>query len=169
MPSFSDSEARSWELRVDVDAIRRVRAAHGIDLATVLANEASIEKLTSDIVLTIDVIFELVRPAANRLGITAEDFGRSLAGDALGNAITAFEEALVEFLPESNRRAIARRILQAGKAIHVQKGMRIDKAIKDGLLETAIREELGKLDQTIAKMMKTGTATGQPSSDSPHD
>jgi hypothetical protein len=165
MPAFLDTESRNWDLRVDVDAIRRVRAAHNIDLATVLANQGSIERLTSDIVLTIDVIFELVRPAASRLGVSAEDFGKALAGDALGNAISAFEEALVDFLPESNRRALARRILQAGKAIHTQKGMRIDKAIKDGLLEAAIKEQLDKLDETLAKAMKTGTATGQPSSD----
>ena len=167
MPLFSDSESRPWQLRVDVDAIRRVRASYGLDLATVLASPESIERLTNDVVLTIDVIFELVRHQATRCGVTAEDFGRSLAGDALGKAIEAFEEALVDFLPESSRRATARRIIQTGKAIHTQKAMRIDNAIKNGLLERAVAEELSKLDAQIAKAMKIDSATGPLSSGLP--
>jgi hypothetical protein len=96
MPSFKDCEGRSWDLRIDVDVIRRVRTAHSIDLATALASPETIDRLTSDIVLTIDVIYEICRPVAEKIGVTAELFGRSLAGDALGLAVTAFEEALVD-------------------------------------------------------------------------
>ena len=166
MPQFMDCEARTWNLRIDIDAIRRVRSAYSIDLATALASTETIERLTSDIVLTIDVIYEICRPVAEKHGVTAELFGRSLAGDALGQAVTAFEEALVEFLPESNRRATARRILEAGKALQNQTALRITNAMDQGLLEKGIQEQLTSLDQMIEKaMQKSAPSTGQPSSD----
>ena len=152
MPSFKDSESREWHLRIDVDAIRRVRSTHSIDLATILASPESIERLTSDICLTIDVIYELCKPAADRLGIDAAAFGRSLFGDSLGHAVRAFEEALVEFLPESSRRATARRIIDAGRALQEQTALRINNAINGGLLERGIQDQLTKLDQQLATM-----------------
>jgi hypothetical protein len=166
MPQFMDCEARTWNLRIDIDAIRRVRSAYSIDLATALASTETIERLSSDIVLTIDVIYEICRPVAEKHGVTPESFGRSLAGDALGQAVTAFEEALVEFLPESNRRATARRILEAGKALQNQTALRITNAMDKGLLEMGIQEQLTSLDQMIEKaMQKSAPSTGQPSSD----
>jgi hypothetical protein len=166
MPSFKDCESRSWDLRIDVDVIRRVRTVFSIDLARALADPETIDRLTRDIVLTIDVIYEICRPVAEKIGVTAELFGRSLAGDALGHAVTAFEEALVEFLPESNRRATARRILEAGKALQNQTALRITNAMDKGLLEMGIQEQLTSLDQMIEKaMQRNELSTGQPSSD----
>ena len=165
MPSFKDCESRSWDLRIDVDVIRRVRTAFSIDLATALASPDTIERLTSDIVLTIDVIFEICRPVAEKIGVSPEMFGQSLAGDALGQAVTAFEEALVEFLPESKRRATARRIIEAGRALQNQTALRITNAMDKGLLEKGIQEQLTTLDQLIEKAMgKPVSSTGQPSS-----
>lgn len=161
MPSFKDSESREWHLRIDVDAIRRIRSNHSIDLATILASPESIDRLTSDICLTIDVIYELCRPAADRLGIDAAAFGRSLFGDSLGHAVRAFEEALVEFLPESGRRATARRIIDAGRALQEQTALRINNAINGGLLERGIQDQLTKLDQQLATM----TPSQKPSLD----
>lgn len=166
MPQFMDCEARTWNLRIDIDAIRRVRSAYSIDLATALASPETLDRLTSDIVLTIDVIYEICRPVAEKFRVTPEMFGRSLAGDALGQAVTAFEEALVEFLPESNRRATARRILEAGKALQTQTALRITNAMDQGLLEKGIQEQLTSLDQMIEKaLQKSAPSTGQPSSD----
>lgn len=170
MPSFKDCEDREWNLRIDVDAIRRVRSAYSIDLATILASPESIDRLTSDICLTIDVIYELCKPAADRFGIDAAAFGRSLFGDSLGNAVRAFEEALVEFLPESNRRATARRIIDAGRALQNQTALRIENAIKGGLLERGIQKELTKLDQELEEMTNSlstlaDSATGLKSYD----
>lgn len=167
MPSFKDCEAREWNLRIDVDAIRRVRSAFSIDLATLLASPESIERLTDDVCLTIDVIYELCRPVATQLGITAEAFGRSLFGDPLGNAVRAFEEALIEFLPESSRRETARQIIDAGRALQTQTALRISNAIDKGLLTKGIAEQLSKLDAELAKKMQTApldSGTGQKSS-----
>lgn len=170
MPSFKDCEDREWNLRIDVDAIRRVRSAYSIDLATILATPESIDRLTSDICLTIDVIYELCKPAADRLAIDAAAFGRSLFGDSLGNAVRAFEAALVEFLPESKRRATARRIIEAGQALQEQTALRIENAIKGGLLERGIQKELTKLDQELEEMTNSlstlaDSATGLKSYD----
>ena len=166
MPQFMDCEARTWNLRIDIDAIRRVRSAHSIDLATALASPEAIERLTNDIVLTVDVIYEICRPVAEKHGVTPESFGQSLAGDALGQAVTAFEEALVEFLPESKRRAAARRIVEAGRALQNQTALRINNAINEGLLEKGIQEQLTNLDLLIEKAMaKPAPSTGQRSSD----
>ena len=103
---------------------------------------------------------------AERLSVDAAAFGKALMSDSLGHALTAFEEALVEFLPESNRRALARQMLGAGQKLQEAKAQRIKKAINEGLLDTAIAEEMKKLEALISEAMKTGSDTGPSSSDS---
>lgn len=149
--SFKDTEGREWLLRVEVNAIRRVRSVHGIDLNQLLGDQSVMQRLYVDVCLLVDVIHELCKPQCESREITAEQFGEGLSGDALEAATRAFGEALIEYLPPAKRR-LMRQVVDASKAAEAQATLRIDNAIKGGIFETAIKTEMTKLDQALSSL-----------------
>jgi hypothetical protein len=164
MPSFHDNEKRPWTLRVDVNIIRRVRSATGIDLARVLTTASGREAMHDDVCLFVDVLWEMVAEQASAKGITPEQFGQSLTGDALGAAALAFEEAIVEFLPESQGRAIARTVIDGGRTLQAKSKQLIREAMDKGLVEQGIESELDRLrsELTAITIRQKHPPTTQP-------
>ena len=80
------------------------------------------------------MIYCLIKPQADKLGVTDEQFGQSLGGDAVLAAQTAFYEELVDFFQKRGR---ADRV----KAISAQQKM-IALAIKK------VEADLANLDLT---------------------
>jgi hypothetical protein len=118
MKAFTDAEKRTWELTVNVNTIKRVRDLLGVDLLDV-ANGDLFSRLSDDACLLVDVIFVLVKPAADALKVSDEDFGRALVGDVLGAASAALVQDLLDFFPRAQRgRALGRlaRALEARAA-----------------------------------------------------
>lgn len=159
MARFTDTSGRSWDVRIDVNAIRRVRSAFGLDLAKILASPDALAALYSDVVQLIDVIYTICKPQATTLGVSDIDFGEGLCGDVLGGAIEAFEQAAIEFLPESRRRTLLRQILDGGRAAQAQATLRLENAIRDGLIEQGIREQMSEIDTQIAQLRSRSSAT----------
>ena len=159
MARFSDTNGRPWDVRIDINAIRRVRAAFGLDLAKILASPDSLAALYGDIVQLVDVIYTICKPQADASGVSDIQFGEGLAGDVLGMAIEAFEQAAIDFLPESRRRTLLRQILDSGKAVQAQATLRIENAIRDGLIEQGIREEMERIDTQIAQLKSNLSVT----------
>jgi hypothetical protein len=150
MPSFKDTEGREWTMRVDVQTVRDVRTATGVDIARLLSTTEGHRALHDDVCQLVDIIYEICKRQSITRGVSAEDFGRSLAGDSLDGAIIAFEEAIIEFLPESQSRSIARSVIDAGREIQAKGKQKIRAAIGSGLIRNRIEEELAKLDASLA-------------------
>ena len=110
MQTFRDNAGRTWTVSVDVAAIKRVRALAGFDLLSVLDGKA-IDRLIADPVLLCDVLCAVCRPEAERLGVTDEDFGRAMAGDAIEHATQALLEELVSFCPNPRDRKRLRKFV----------------------------------------------------------
>ena len=96
MKSFTDNTGRTWTLAVTVGTIKRVRALCDVDLANIITIDAGttpkvdlLEKLGSDPVLLVDVLYAAVKPEADAKGVTDEEFGRAMSGDAIEMATTA--------------------------------------------------------------------------------
>ena len=96
MKTFTDNTGRTWTLSVTVGTIKRVRALCGVDLANIITMESGktpnvglLERLAADPVLLVDVLFAVCKPEADAKGITDEEFGRAMAGDAIELAATA--------------------------------------------------------------------------------
>jgi hypothetical protein len=107
MKTFKDNEGRSWDVTVNVDAIKRVRGLVDVDLLEA-ADGKLIEKLVCDPVLLCDVIYALCRPQADRQSVSDEQFGQSMAGDAIDDATAALLEELVNFFPQAKRRVLSK-------------------------------------------------------------
>ena len=58
MKPFNDSASRTWEVTVNVGAVRRVRDILGVDLMDVAGGDL-LERLADDPVLLVDVLIVL--------------------------------------------------------------------------------------------------------------
>ena len=118
MHSFVDNSRRTWEIAINVAAVKRIRGLLGIDLyALVDDGFKSLSKLVSDPVTLADVLYCLCKDQAERQTITDEDFGRALAGDVITQAADAFVEELIDFFPDARARGSLRKAIEAGKAV----------------------------------------------------
>lgn len=107
MKTFKDNAGRIWTLSIDVAAIKRVRSLIDVDLMSVVDGKL-LERLISDPVLLCDVVYCTCKPEADAKGISDEDFGRAMGGDAVDNATTALLEELVDFFPQARRRLLGK-------------------------------------------------------------
>ena len=118
MHSFVDNSRRTWEIAINVAAVKRIRGLLGMDLyALVDDGFKSLSKLVSDPVTLADVLYCLCKDQADKQSITDEDFGRALAGDAITQAADAFVEELIDFFPDARARASLRKAIEAGKTV----------------------------------------------------
>ena len=142
MKTFKDNAGRSWTITVNVDAIKRVRSLLEVNLMEAVEGKL-LEQLVSDPVLLCDIIYVLCKPEAESQQISDEDFGRSMAGDAVEHATTALLEELVEFFPLPKRRLLTKALdklktLEA-KALEVAE-KRLDSPELEAEMEAALRE-----------------------------
>ncbi|MBI5864320.1 MAG: hypothetical protein HZB38_07420 [Planctomycetes bacterium] len=112
MKTFTDSAGRTWTIAVTVDAIKRVEGLiKGVNLANLTAGDPPLlTRLETDVVLLCDVIFALVKPQADQLSVTDEEFGKAMGGDAIMAAHDAFWEELTGFFRQLRRTDTARAI-----------------------------------------------------------
>jgi hypothetical protein len=105
MKIFKDALQRDWTVSINVLAVKRIKAKLDIDLLDSTKGELLLS-LADDPVSLCDMLWILCEEEATKRGIGDEDFGRSLAGDAIDRATTAFLEELVDFFPSGKRRIL---------------------------------------------------------------
>jgi len=144
MKTFTDTAGRTWTIALTIDAAKRVKSLLDVNLLELEAGDPPLlTRLGTDVILLCDVIFALVKPQADAAGVTDEEFGRALGGEAILAAQTALYEELVDFFRKLGRGDLA-------KAVDAQRRM-IDLAVArietriDGLdLEAAVESTLGE-------------------------
>jgi hypothetical protein len=146
--TFKDNADRTWTVTVNVDAIKRVRSLLNIDLMEAVEGKL-IERLIGDPVLLCDVIYCVCKENADAKGITDEEFGRSMAGDAIELATTALLEELVDFFPQGKRQLLRKAL---AKLETLQETM---------LAVVSERLDSPELDaQLLAELRKLGDSSG---------
>ena len=68
--------------------------------------------MVSDPILLCDVLYVVCKPQADDQGVTDEEFGRAMAGDAIDEGTTALLEELVDFFPQAKRRVLAKALVK---------------------------------------------------------
>jgi hypothetical protein len=154
MKSFTDNAGRSWSVEVNVAALKRVKGLTGVDLLEVL-DGTLIDRLTRDPVLLCDVLYAACKPEADQHGVTDEEFGRAMAGDAIEHATGALLDEIVSFCPSPRDRAALGRVLAATRTAMDKARDLIEQRLDSGELERAIEQAVGGLP---------GLATGGNSS-----
>ena len=110
MRQFRDTKGRTWRVELNVRQMKRVRDALGVDLVNVIEARRdgtvaadTLERVANDPVLLADILWVLCEGEAKPAGVTDDDFGSALAGDAISEATRAFLDELVDFFPGARR------------------------------------------------------------------
>lgn len=150
MKSFTDNMGRAWTLVVNVATVKRVRALCGVDLNSVIEVEDGkpsaklLERLSGDPVLLVDVLYAVCKPECEQKGVTDEDFGAAMAGDAIEQATGALLDEVVDFFPEAKRTAL-RKILAATRRFEALAKKRLEDLLADGKFENQLVSKLEQL------------------------
>ena len=155
MKPFKDNVEREWCVEINVSTVRRVRDVLEVDLLDVFDGKM-LEKLARDPVLLVDVVYVLCQPQAAEKSVTAEEFGRAMAGEAIDNATKALMGELVDFFPNAHVRDSLQTILHAQERIQ-SKG---NDVLKANLTDEAI-------DALVAAAIKSLVSAGNSSGDAP--
>ena len=141
MHSFVDNSQRTWEVAINVAAVKRIRGLLGIDLYSLVDDGfKSLSNLVSDPVTLADVLYCLCKDQADKQSITDEEFGRALAGDAITLAADAFVEELIDFFPDARARSSLRKAIEAGKTVRDKVLSHAEKILDSIDLETEAKK-----------------------------
>ena len=150
MKTFTDNKGRTWTLEVTVATVKRVRGLCKVDLNSIVEldknNKPSaelLERLSSDPVLLVDVLYAVCKPQADKLGVTDEDFGEAMAGDSIEHATSALLEEVINFFPES-KRMVMQRILSASRKFSEAARKKLEAEL-NGEFESRVVSELDRL------------------------
>jgi hypothetical protein len=130
MKTFKDNAGRTWIVAINVAAIKRVRGLAGVDLFGLVDDGfKGLAKLLGDPIELVDVLYVLCKDEADKIGVSDEDFGRAMAGDAIGSASDAFLEELTDFFPDPRVRAGLRKLIETSRKVRDRMLDRMDERI----------------------------------------
>ena len=148
MKSFTDNLGRTWTLVVNVAAIKRVRALCGVDLNAIVEIDKNnnptaelLERLSTDPVLLVDVLYAVCKPECDQKGVSDEDFGAAMAGDAIEQATAALLDEVVDFFPTAKRAAL-QKILAATRRIEALAKKKLEDILESAEFEEKLVSEL---------------------------
>ena len=141
MKTFKDNKGRSWELDLNVYAIKRVKDLLKVDLLD-LEDGRIFKLLLSEPITLCDTVYVLIKPEADEKGISDDDFGISMAGDAIEHATTALLEELTDFFPNPARRAVMRKTLKKMKGLEGLVVEIVEKMMDDPVMLREMRESI---------------------------
>jgi len=116
MKTFKDNAGRTWQVAMNVTAAKRVRSVLGVDLLQFGSESGKPEdhlftRLHTDPCFLVDVLYVVCLTEAEAKGVSDEQFGEAMAGDAIDQATQALLEEIVDFCPSPRDRERARRVL----------------------------------------------------------
>ena len=148
MKSFTDNLGRTWTLVVNVAAIKRVRALCGVDLNAIVEIDKNnnptaelLERLSTDPVLLVDVLYAVCKTECDQKGVSDEEFGAAMAGDAIEQATAALLDEVVDFFPTAKRAAL-KKILAATRRIEALAKKKLENILGSAEFEEKLVSEL---------------------------
>lgn len=151
MKSFVDKTARAWSIVVNIATVKRVRALCNVNLLELITVDDSgktdssvLDKLSEDPVLLVDVLYAVCKPEADKLGISDEQFGESLDGDAIEKATENLLDEIVDFFPEAKRK-VFRKILDATRRFQRETAEKIKNLVESEAFDNLIASRIQKL------------------------
>jgi hypothetical protein len=142
MKDFKDNTGRQWRIELTIGAAKRIRSLAGVNLLELDQGEPPLlTRLGLDVMLLCDVVYAAVKPQADEAGVSDEQFGEALGGDAILAARKAFFEELADFFRSQGRADLARAI-QAQERIVALAVEQVDRKIGEIDPEKAVTEAI---------------------------
>lgn len=137
-PQFEDREGRTWSLRITVKDARRVQDETGINVLTM----DGLQRVVDNPLELYEVLWVLCEDQADRAGVSPEEFGEAIDGEALSGATDALVEALENFIPPQKRRMM-RALRGRAQEIDAEQTEEMVEAIENGEMDGMLREMFG--------------------------
>lgn len=149
--TFSDTKGRQHEVRVTFAGVKRVLATLDIDLTQLYAKDSAVmQRLLTNPLLACDVVYLLLKPELDASGITDEQFGECVAGEAFGKMTDCLFEALAVFFSGQDEQAGAT-IRKALAAYQLTRRRVLERAQKEVEPESVAGKALAALEEHLAK------------------
>jgi len=164
--TFTDIAGRIWTVPIDTTTIKRVRALMGVDLMEFVEGSL-MGKLMGDTVLFVDTLYAICKPEADARGVSDEQFGQAMSGDALAVAEEAIAEGLFS-ISHPSRRVAARTAWEKAKELRDRVTELQLVRLKDPAIERRFEEILNapmNLD-SLPKMPGSSSTSSPASSES---
>lgn len=155
MKAFKDSTGREWKVELTIGTAKRIRSLADVNLLELDQGEPPLlTRLGLDVMLLCDVVYAAVKPQADDAGVSDEQFGAALGGEAILAARKAFFEELADFFRSQGRADLARAI-QAQERIVALAVEQVDRKIGEIDPEKAVTE-------AMAAPVAGGSSTSSP-------
>ena len=148
MRIFKDRDGQDWQIVLNVNQMKRIRAALGIDLVNVITLDREgavkvdmIDRIANDPCLLVDILWVLVGEQARAISVTDEQFGAALAGESIENATRAFLDELVDFFPGA-KRLFLKKAVELSRKFGGEMTEALGKALEDPELERRVEESM---------------------------
>ena len=109
-----------------------------------------LDRLASDPVLLVDVLYAVCKPEADAQNVSDEDFGRAMAGDAIEHATTALLDEVIDFFPQAKRK-VFNKILGASRRFEAKSKEALTALLDDPEFDA-------KIDQALEQLTASSTA-----------
>jgi hypothetical protein len=106
MKRITDTKNRSWDIVININAIKRVRDVNKIDIMKLLADQETSEKVLNDFVCFLEVLHTCINCTES-----IDEFSNGFDGEKIEIAMKTFLEEFVDFFPPKKRQ-ILRSVLQ---------------------------------------------------------
>ncbi len=108
MKQFKDSAGRTWDIVVNVGTAKKVRDLTTVNLFDLYSDEA--KRVFGDPCLLVNVLYVLCEKQCRERGVSDEQFGEGMVGDAIEDAATALLHEVADFFPESRRQLLRKQM-----------------------------------------------------------
>lgn len=143
MHAFKDKLGRDWSVVVDLNTVKRVRGLLSVNLLDVVGGDL-LKQLATDPEMLANVVYAVCKPEADAKGVSDEQFGAGLVGDAIALATDALLEELADFFPQP-RRGLIQNALKKLKSLDALAVDKAQEVLNSGRLEKTMMESIGKL------------------------
>ena len=120
MRVFKDKNDFSWEIEVNISALKRVKSYLDLNLLDIFKQNQEtqkfelLEKISEDPILLVDLLFVLCEKQVKERKMSTEDFANVFSGEVIENAVNSLLYEIIDFFPET-KKAVLKKILDTGK------------------------------------------------------
>jgi len=160
MKTFKDTQDRTWEIDITVATVERLRALEDpVDLMEVVGGDL-IERLGSDPVLMVRLLYDVLAPQVKEQDVSPEDFGSAISGDVLEKAADALVEGIIDFFPPRQRNLLLQS-WQKVKDIEETLIAQGRETLESGRIEELLKKKYKDMvDESLSHLENTGNRSG---------
>ena len=162
MQKWQDANGLDWECHITIKTAQDLRDA-GVDLLTLGAD--LIQRLMIDDLLLVRVLFLIHQDQAEAAGITPEQFGQALGGQAVAAGERALLEELTDFFRQRGRVAAAEsleRTLELQGQLDASRVELIKRELSDPQIQQLIETDNADLIRELERLKSGGGSGKQP-------